>query len=83
MYTKTQQLAPENQRLAELVPRLVSDYKYAVVKGRMKQLLAALSDPDIAKDASRSLALMNEYKQISQVERIYARLLGDRVITPG
>ena len=83
MYTKTQQLAPENQRLAELVPRLVSDYKYAVVKRRMKQLLAALSDPDIAKDASRSLALMNEYKQISQVERIYARLLGDRVITPG
>ena len=83
MYTKTQQLAPENQRLSELVPRLVSDYKYAVVKGRMKQLLSALSDPDISKDASRSLALMNEYKKMSEVERIYARLLGDRVITPG
>ena len=83
LYTKTQQLAPERERLTELVPRLVSDYKYAVVKGRMKQLLAALSAPDVAKDASHSLALMNEYKKLSEVERIYARLLGDRVITPG
>lgn len=70
----------EKYRLDEVVPRLLHDYKHAVVKSRLKQLLAEMRDPATAADKQHAERVMREYMELSSVERSLAQVLGDRVV---
>lgn len=79
---KNKKLVEDKDRLYELAPRLVNDYKHTIVREEMKALLKQLNSPEVAADPARSRSLMEQYMELSGVERQFAQVLGDRVVSP-
>lgn len=79
---KQQKMVMDEQRLAELAPRLVNDYKHFVVREEMASLLRELARPEVAADETRCLSLMNRYRELANVAQCFAQVLGDRVVSP-
>ena len=71
----------DEDRLGELVPRLLHDFKNSIVRAEMKRVLAELSNPEVQGDAEKCTELMKQYKDLSEIERQFAQVLGDRVLT--
>lgn len=67
-------------RLDEIIPRLLNDFKHSIVKERMENILQQLRTPGIAQDKARSEQLLRDYMELCSVERMFARVLGDRVV---
>ncbi|MDY2778745.1 MAG: hypothetical protein SOU82_02695, partial [Alloprevotella sp.] len=61
-------------------PRLLHDYKHAVVKTRMQQLLSDLQKAETQADPTLSRDIMSQYAALAAIERQLAAVLGDRVI---
>lgn len=78
--TQRQQYVEDKDRLDEVVPRMLHDYKHALIKEHLKQLLTQLRNPQLSSDPQRAQELMKQYMQFSQIERAFAKVLGDRVI---
>ena len=72
---------PDEERLYDLVPRLLHDYKNSLVKAEMKRLLRLLQEPDVAGDPARCMDIMRKYQDLAKVERQFAPVLGDRVVS--
>lgn len=70
----------EVDRLDELVPRLLHDFKHSALRQLMKQVLTQLQDPEILKDSTKAKSLMEQYKQLSETEKQFAQVLGQRVV---
>lgn len=70
----------EVDRLDELVPRLLHDFKHSALRQLMKQVLTQLQDPEILKDTAKAKDLMEQYKQLSETEKQFALVLGQRVV---
>ena len=78
---QAQTFVPDEKRLHELVPRLIHDFKHSIVKERMEQLLAQLKNPDIMQHPEHCMEIMKEYKELVEIEKQFAQILGERVIT--
>ena len=70
----------EQYRLEEIVPRLLHDFKHAVVKVRLKEKLRELQQPEVAQNSERYTQILKECMELTQIERLFATVLGDRVI---
>lgn len=79
--TQAADFIPDEKRLDEIVPRLLHDYKNSIVKAELKSILRQLSSPDIQKDTAKCFELMKQYKTLCEVERQFAQVLGDRVLS--
>lgn len=75
-----QQYVEDQFRLDEMVPRLIHDLKHSIINKKIKSLLKKLQDSSIANDPHKAHELMAEFMSLSDVERTFAQLLGDRVI---
>lgn len=80
-HSKSQKIVQDNERLMELIPHLMTDYKLAIVEEELKQILNKLRSPDILKDKNAYMEIMKHYKAIKETESALARERGDRVIT--
>ena len=78
---QAQTFVPDEKRLHELVPRLIHDFKHSIVKEQMEQLLAQLKDPAIMQQPEHCIEIMKEYKELVEIEKQFAQILGERVIT--
>ena len=74
------QYVEERYRLEEVVPRLVHDFKHAVIKGRLKELLRELARPEVMSNPEKYNEVLKEYMALCHVERMFAQVLGDRVV---
>ncbi len=72
---------PDESRLYELVPRLLTDFKYAIVSQQMKDILLQLQRPDVVHDETACTELMKQYMRLKNVERQMAQVLGERVLS--
>lgn len=70
----------EEHRLNEIVPRLVHDFKHSIVRQQMKQVLKQLQNPETMKNEVLYTSLMQQYKQLSETEKQFAQVLGQRVV---
>lgn len=80
-HSKSQKIVTDDERLMELVPRLISDFKLTIVNEELKQILLKLRDPKIMSDKEEYMKLMRHYKEMKDIERSLAKECGDRVIT--
>ena len=71
---------PDEERLHELVPHLLTDLKLSIVEDELKQMLTALQDRSVVTDATRYMDIMKRYKDLSDVQRMIAKRAGDRVV---
>lgn len=79
-HSKTQKIVTDEERLYELVPMLMVNFKYAIVTEELKHLLYALQDPALANDNEKCDTLMKRYNSLREVQSLMAKRLGDRVV---
>ena len=74
-------IKPEEERLGELIPHLMGDYKLAVVDRELRKLMELISSPEVMADKERSIEVMKRYQDIKHVQSQLGRMRGDRVLT--
>lgn len=75
-----QQYIPDEKRLDEIVPRVINDYKHAILQMQKEEIMIALRNPDLAQHPERMNELMQQLVDINQLEMAFAKILGDRVL---
>lgn len=70
----------EDAMLAEQVEHLLSDLKLGIIRQEIRDIVAQTKNPDIIRDKERYRALLNEFKEKKEIERVLAKYCGDRVI---
>lgn len=80
-HTKNQKLETDEERLIELVPHLISDFKLSIIDEELKQILMKLRDPNVFQNKTEYMSIMQHYKEVKEIESALARQRGDRVIT--
>lgn len=75
-----EQYIEDKDRLDEIVPRILHDYKHSLIKEHLKQLLTELRNPILKDNPQKAEELMKQYMEMSQIERAFAKVLGDRVV---
>lgn len=79
-HSKTQAIISESERLHEIVPHLLIDYKMSVVEEALKNILNQLRQPEVMNDPQQCMATMSRYKELMETKHQMAKILGDRVI---
>ena len=79
-HSKTQTVVDESDRLSEIIPHLLIDYKMSLVEIELKKMLNQLRMPEVTNNPSKSLEVMTRYKQLLELKQQMAKILGDRVI---
>ena len=79
-HSKGQKIYSEEERLSDLVPRLLLDFKIKIVEEEMQTTLRALRDPAVSNDYDRCLGLMDRYKELHATLSTMSRNAGDRVV---
>ena len=69
-HSKNQHIVTDEERLYELVPLLMVNFKYAIV----------IQDPAVLADNDRCTAVLTRYNEMRQVQSVMAKRLGDRVV---
>jgi DNA primase len=77
MHSKHKKVETEEERLLELVPHVVLDFKFKVIANRIEELKSALKGE---REEEKILALMYEMNQMQVVNRALAQRLGERII---
>ena len=52
---------PDENRLVELIPHLLNEYKFHIVESRLKELLLELRNPEVLQSPERARAIMEEH----------------------
>ena len=71
---------PDRERLYDLIPRLIHDFKNAYLQKELDDLLQQLRDPQVTADTTRTLQIMQRYKELHEVQKAFAQYLGERVV---
>ncbi len=79
-HSKTQTIVDDSERLNEIIPHLLIDYKMSLVEIELKNMLDQLRIPEVTNNPSKSMELMTRYKQLLELKQQMAKILGDRVI---
>ena len=81
-HSKSQKIISDEERLYELIPRLLIDFKLSIVEEEMKHTLLALAQPEIAGNPEKAKEIMERYKTLHQTQMLMARNAGDRIVNP-
>ena len=81
-HSKSQKIISDEERLYELIPRLLIDFKLSIVEEEMKHTLLALAQPEIAGNPEKAKEIMERYKTQHQTQMLMARNAGDRIVNP-
>ena len=71
---------PEEKRLIDLVPRIINDYKHAILGVQKEEVLQALRQPELMQQPERMKELFEQLMEINEIEKEFAKVLGDRVL---
>ena len=80
-HSKTQVVLSDAERLTDIIPHLMVDYKHALVEIELKDTLSLMRQPDIMNDPDRCMEAMSRYKELTEIKKEMAKHLGDRVIS--
>ncbi len=82
MYSKTQKVVTDEERLYELTERLIIDFKNAIIKEELKHINFLLQDPLVANDPDKCTDIQKRSMSLQKVYKYIAKKLGDRIILP-
>jgi DNA-binding GntR family transcriptional regulator len=72
---------PDENRLVELIPHLLNEYKFYIVESRLKELLLELRSPEALQSPERARAIMEEHARFNQLKKVLSPMIGTRIIT--
>lgn len=79
-HSKSQKIVTDEERLIELVPHQIIDFKLAILEEEMKHTLQALNKPEVSSNHEECLKIMEHYKELSEIIKEMAKRAGDRVV---
>ena len=80
-HSKTQTVVSEVDRLTDIIPHLLIDYKHSLIELELTHTLNQLRQPDVMVDPDKCLEVMSRYKELVEIKQQMAKHLGDRVIS--
>ncbi len=80
IHEKSIPVKPEEERLMELVPHVITDYKLAIVDDELHSLMQQLCSKEVLESKELSGRLMQRYQELKQVQGELGRVRGDRVM---
>ncbi len=80
IHSKSQKIQTDEERLFELVPALMVNFKYAIVSEELKHTLRSLQNPAMASNMELCNATMQRYSELREIQGLLAKKLGDRVV---
>lgn len=80
-HAKTQAIVSEENRLRDIVPQIMTDYKLSIIKMELKDTLNQLRQPEVLNDPAMIHDVMSRYKQLTEMQQRMSKELGDRVIS--
>ena len=80
IHEKSIPVKPEEERLMELVPHVITDYKLAIVDDELHSLMQQLCSKEVLASKELSGQLMQRYQDLKQVQGELGRVRGDRVM---
>ena len=80
IHEKSIPVKPEEERLMELVPHVITDYKLAIVDDELHSLMQQLCSKEVLESKELSGQLMQRYQELKQVQGELGRVRGDRVM---
>ncbi len=79
--SKGNQMAQTEEELkVTYLTRLLLDYKNAIIEEEMKECNADLTRPEVKSDIELTLKTMRRIKELGDIQRQLAKMLGDRVV---
>lgn len=72
---------PDEERLVELVPRIINEYKFHIIEKQLRHLLTQLKDPATLSNSEETARVMQEYMMFNQLKQELSPLVGERVVT--
>ena len=79
--SKGNQMAQSEEELKiTYLSRLLLDYKNAIVEEELKQCNSDLTRPEVKADITKTLNIMRRIKELGEIQRQLAKMLGDRVV---
>ncbi len=79
-HSRGQKIITDEERLYELIPRLMIDFKLSIVEEEMKHTLQALTKPEIISSPQQYTSIMQRYKELQNTQIAMARKAGERVV---
>ncbi len=80
IHAKVKKVEDDQDRLFDLIPRLVYEYKNCILQDKMKQLLMQIKHASEEKNYELASSLMKNFKVLEQSKHDIARILGERII---
>ena len=81
IHSRIKTVEQDEDRLVELMPHLMTDYKLAIIEDKIAQMMLELHSPAVAADKTRFLQLMKDIQQAKMTQKELAKQCGDRVIS--
>ena len=75
-----QMIVKDEERLHELIPHLLIDFKLAILEEDRKQTMQQLGLPEVLNNQQRTMEVMEHYKKLTETLKELAKRAGDRVI---
>lgn len=79
-HSKAQKIATDEDRLCELVPRLLIDFKLSIANEELNHLLRQLANPDVQHDEQQVTEIMKRFQALNNIKNKMAQYAGDRVV---
>ncbi len=80
IHAKVKKVEDDQDRLYDLIPRLVFEYKNCILQDKMKQLLLQIKRASEEKNYELASELMKSFKTLEQSKQDLAKILGERII---
>jgi DNA primase len=80
IHSKLKKVESDSERLVEIVPRIVFEYKNSILIDRIKQKLIEMKVANEEKNNQRMDELMKEMSQLETIKKDLSKMLGERII---
>lgn len=82
VHTKYAKIETERDKLTELIPRAICEWKDAIIDCNIREIQNMLKDKNITKDADVTRNLMAKNIELNLIKKELAKYLGERIIAP-
>lgn len=70
----------DDDRLHELIPHLLMEYKLSILKAEMKEVMQQLQSPEVMQDSARTMEVMKRCKELQEILMEISKRTGDRIL---
>ncbi|MBQ7162705.1 MAG: DNA primase [Bacteroidales bacterium] len=71
----------EEDMLGELIPHLIEDWKYKILKDKIKEAMQQIKQAQRSGDNQAVMKWMTTYRDLRETEKVFAKALGERIIS--